>query len=60
MNDLIEDIDVLEDLVVAMHEGASDEKYSALHRAEKLLLKKKDAMREFEMEMEKQFLDFQS
>ena len=44
MTELLEDIAVLENLVIAMNEGASDEKYMALHAVETLLLKKKDAL----------------
>lgn len=55
MNDVIHDIEVLENLVVAMNEGASDEKYAALYAVEKLLLEKKDLVRKFEFDMEKEF-----
>lgn len=54
MNDVIRDIEVLENLVIAMNEGASDEKYAALWAVEKLLIEKKDAVRQFEYEMEKE------
>ena len=54
MTELLEDIEVLENLVVAMNEGASDEKYMALHAVEVLLLKKKDTFNQFEAEMEKE------
>ena len=50
MVDIIRDIEVLENLVIAMNEGASDEKYAALWAVEKLLLEKKDIIREFEKE----------
>ena len=50
MNDVIHDIEVLENLVIAMSEGASDEKYAALWAVEKLLLEKKDIVRKFEAE----------
>ena len=50
MNDVIRDIEVLENLVIAMSEGASDEKYAALYAVEKLLLEKKDMVRQFESE----------
>lgn len=50
MNEVVRDIEVLENLVVAMHEGASDEKRMALWAVEKLLIEKKDLMAEFEME----------
>ena len=51
MVDVIRDIEVLENLVIAMNGGASDEKYAALWAVEKLLLEKKDIIREFEKEM---------
>jgi hypothetical protein len=50
MVDVLRDIEVLENLVIAMNEGASDEKYAALWAVEKLLLEKKDEVRKFEME----------
>jgi len=50
MVDVIRDIEVLENLVIAMSEGASDEKYAALYAVEKLLLEKKDMVRQFESE----------
>ena len=50
MVDVFRDIEVLENLLIAMHEGASDEKYAALYAAEKLLLEKKDIVRNFEAE----------
>ena len=48
MVDVLEDIDVIENALIAFHEGASDEKYAALWSLEKLLLKKKDMLAEFE------------
>ena len=56
MNDVLHDIEVLENLVIAMNEGASDEKYAALYAVEKLLLEKKDLFRKFESDMEKEFV----
>ena len=50
MNEVIRDIEVLENLVIAMNEGASDEKYAALWAVEKLILEKKDLVRNFEQE----------
>jgi len=50
MNELIRDIEILENLVIAMNEGASDEKYAALWAVEKLLIEKKDLVRKFEEE----------
>ena len=50
MNEVVRDIEILENLVIAMNEGASDEKYAALYAVEKLLLEKKDLVRKFEEE----------
>jgi len=50
MNEVVRDIEVLENLVIAMNEGASDEKYAALWAVEKLLIEKKDLVRQFEEE----------
>lgn len=55
MQDIIKDIEVLENAVIAFSEGASDEKYAAMYSLEKLLLAKKDQMREFEADLERQF-----
>jgi hypothetical protein len=51
MVDIFEDIDIMESALVAFAEGASDEKFAALHSLEKLLLKKKDIIAQFEMEV---------
>ena len=50
MNEVLNDIEVLENLVIAMNEGASDEKFMALHAVEKLLIEKKDLVHKFEEE----------
>ena len=50
MNDVIRDIEVIENALIAFSEGASDEKYSAFYSLEKLLLEKKDIIRKFEEE----------
>ena len=50
MNEVVRDIEILENLVIAMNEGASDEKWMALHAVEKLLIEKKDMVRKFEEE----------
>ena len=57
MVDVLKDIEVLENALIAFNEGASDEKYAALWSLEKLLLEKKDQMREFESQMEIDFFD---
>ena len=50
MVDVLEDIGVLENLLIAMDEGASDEKRMALNSVESLLNKKKQIITEFEKE----------
>ena len=50
MVDVLEDISVLENLFIAMDEGASDEKRMALNSVESLLNKKKNIITEFEKE----------
>ena len=50
MVDVLEDISVLENLLIAMNEGASDEKRMALNSVESLLNKKKQIITEFEKE----------
>lgn len=50
MVDVLEDISVLENLLIAMDEGASDEKRMALNSVESLLNKKKQIITEFEKE----------
>lgn len=55
MVDLINDIEVLENALIALNEGASDEKYAAIWSLEKMLLAKKDAVTEFEYKMAIEF-----
>jgi hypothetical protein len=50
MNEVVRDIEVLENLLIVMQEGASDEKRMALWSVEKLLEEKKDMVNKFEME----------
>ena len=50
MVDVLHDIEVLEHLVIAMTEGASDEKRMALHSVEKLIAEKKAIVTAFEKE----------
>ena len=40
MNEVVRDIEIIENLVIAMKEGASDEKYATLYAVEKLLIEK--------------------
>ena len=57
MVDIMEDIDIMESALVAFTEGAADEKFAAFHAMEKLLLKKKDLVAQFEMEANNERLD---
>ena len=50
MVDVLHDIEVLENLVIAMTEGASDEKRTALNSVEKLIAEKKAIVTAFEKE----------
>ncbi len=50
MVDVLNDIEVLENLVIAMTEGASDEKRMALNSVEKLIAEKKAIVTAFEEE----------
>ena len=51
MNELLNDIEVLENLLIAMDEGASDEKRMALSSVERLIAQKKKVIEEFEREV---------
>jgi len=50
MNDVLNDIEVLENLVIAMNEGASDEKRMAVNAVERLIAEKKAVVEDFEKE----------
>ena len=50
MNDVLNDIEVLENLVIAMNEGASDEKRMAVNAVERLIAEKKAIVEDFEKE----------
>lgn len=50
MTDIFEDINVLENLVIAMQEGASDEKRAAIQSVQRLIEKKKEIITSFEEE----------
>ena len=50
MNELLNDIEVLENLLIAMDEGASDEKRMALAAVERLIAQKKKVVEDFEQE----------
>lgn len=50
MVDVIRDINILESLLIAMDEGASDEKRMALQSIENLIAEKKSIIEDFEKE----------
>jgi hypothetical protein len=50
MNDVIRDIDVLKNAIVALCEGASDEKHMAIHSLAKLVEEKEAIVEQFEKE----------
>lgn len=51
MNDIIEDIEVLQNAIIAFTEGASDEKRMAVHSLSALLAEKQHILDTFEKEM---------
>ena len=59
MNDLVNDIQVIENALIAFQEGASDEKYAACYALERLLLEKKDIVTRFEIEAMKESQRFE-
>jgi len=59
MNDLVNDIQVIENALIAFQEGASDEKYAACYALERLLLEKKDIVNRFEIEAMKESQRFE-
>jgi len=52
MNEVVNDIQVIENALIAFSEGASDEKYAAVCSLEKLLLEKKEMLYDFEASLE--------
>lgn len=50
MNEVIRDIEVLEGLLIAFNEGASDEKRMAVNAVERLLKEKQKIVDDFEKE----------
>ena len=48
MIDVVRDIEILENAVIAFTEGASDEKRMALYGLQKLLVEKQEILEEFE------------
>ena len=57
MNDILNDIEVIENALINLTEGASDEKYAAMYSLEKLLLEKKDIVAKFEAELDADFFN---
>ena len=50
MNEVIRDIDVLKNAIIALCEGASDEKHMALNSLARLVEEKEKIVEEFEKE----------
>ena len=50
MNDVIRDIEVLKNAIIAFCEGASDEKHMAIHSLAKLVEEKEKIVEDFEKE----------
>ena len=50
MVDVLEDIDILKNAIIALCEGASDEKHMAINSLSKLVEKKEKIIEEFEKE----------
>lgn len=48
MNDILQDIQTLEDAIINLTEGASDEKRMAIHSLEYMIEKKRAIIEEFE------------
>ena len=59
MIDILNDIEILENAIIAFKEGASDEKEMAMNSLEKLLAEKKAIMVAFEKEMAPDVFDGQ-
>lgn len=57
MQDVIKDIETLEDVLINLTEGASDEKRMALAAIERMLERKRQEMAQFEADLEKQYMD---
>ena len=54
MVDLLTDIERLENALINLTEGASDEKRMAIHSLESMIAEKKAVVEKFETEMEKE------
>ena len=50
MNEVLQDIETLQNAIINLTEGASDEKRMAIHTLERMLDEKKNSFNEFEAE----------
>ena len=50
MNEVLQDIETLQNAIINLTEGASDEKFAAMCSLEQMLIKKKDIVSDFEAE----------
>lgn len=50
MNEILQDIETLQNAIINLTEGASDEKFAAMCSLEQMLIKKKDIVSDFESE----------
>lgn len=55
MNDVVEDIEILSNVVIALQEGASDEKRMAVDSIQRLLERKKTELQQFESSLDEEF-----
>lgn len=51
MNDILEDIEILENAIINLTEGASDEKRMAIHSLERMIEHKRAIVNQFEADM---------
>lgn len=54
MNDVVEDIEILSNVVIALQEGASDEKRMAVDSIQRLLERKKTELQQFESSLDEE------
>ena len=57
MQDVIKDIETLEDVLINLTEGASDEKRMALNAIERMIERKRQEIAKFEDDLEEQYMD---
>ena len=57
MQDVIKDIETLEDVLINLTEGASDEKRMALAAIERMIERKRKEMAQFEDDLEQQYME---